>query len=72
MDVYLVVSRNGVEAAVDYPEGEYPTLSSARIAADEIRENYPLDSAIVREGWFTQIEVLYVDSIGHQRLLCTM
>ena len=62
METYLVVSRNGSgDQGVLYPEGEYPTEASAISAAKALREAYPLDSPVVRDGWYTYISVVAVD-----------
>ena len=58
---YLVVSRNGEEQAVAYPEGEYPTVEAAVQAALYLRRQYPAKSRVVNEGWYTVIEVVATD-----------
>ena len=63
MDTYLLVTYNaGSEVA--YPEGEFPSEESAINAAQEMREIYPLDSPVVREGWFTSIDVVLTDGVA--------
>ena len=60
MEMYMVVSRDG-SAAVDYPEGEFPTVEAAIQAALNLREQYPLQSRVVHKGWYTTIEVVETD-----------
>lgn len=62
MDSFIVVSRNGHDLqGVLYPEGEYPTEDSAITAAKALRQTYPLDSPVVRDGWYTCIAVVAAD-----------
>lgn len=63
MDSYLLVTYN-TGSTVAYPEGAFPSEESAISAAREIREIYPLDSPVVREGWFTSIDVVLTDGIA--------
>jgi hypothetical protein len=61
MPSFVVVSRNGIEQAVAYPEGVYPTVEEAIAAARALRIAHPPASRLVREGWFTAIEVVEAD-----------
>ena len=59
---YLLLTYNGLEQDVAYPEDEYPSIESAREAAHLLRAQYPHQCRTVREGWFSRISV--VESCG--------
>jgi len=56
--VFLLLSFNGPEQNVAYSEGDYPSLESAKEAAAMLRAQFPHQSAVVREGWFSHISVV--------------
>ena len=64
MEQYLVVSRNGNGAGVSYPEGTFPTVEAAVKAARSLRDSFPHTSRVVRDGWYTRIEVVETDGVA--------
>ena len=63
MDSYLVVTYNA-GSDVAYPEGDFPSQESAVEAAQALREEYPLGSKTVREGFLTSITVVLTDGVA--------
>ena len=64
MEQYLVVSRNGNGAGVSFPEGTYPSVEAAKEAAQSLRDAFPYTSRVVRDGWYTRIEVVETDGVA--------